>query len=61
MELPLYTAKRKRFSLMGATLSNEAVYWVAVAALWRINHLATLWTLLIPFMVSSFLLMFGNW
>lgn len=25
------------------------------------NRVATLWTLLIPFLLSSFLLMFGNW
>jgi len=42
-------------------LSLEAVYIALVACLWHINQAATVWTFIVPLMVTSFALMFGNW
>ncbi len=60
-ELPAYATRHGRLDLLGVTVSSEAVYWAVVAALWRLNPVGTLWTLLAPFLLSTLLLMFGNW
>ena len=39
----------------------EATYWGAIRALWALHPTATLYAFLLPFCVSSFALMFGNW
>ena len=61
MELPLYALHRRRFAAAGKCLAVEAAYLGAMAALWRTNSIATTWVFLLPFVVSSFALMFGNW
>ncbi|KAL6753173.1 fatty acid desaturase-domain-containing protein [Haematococcus lacustris] len=61
LELPLYAARRKRSALSLSTLASEVLYWLLGAWLWRRNTVATLWTLVLPFLLSSFLLSFGNW
>ncbi|KAJ9514696.1 hypothetical protein QJQ45_028421 [Haematococcus lacustris] len=61
LELPLYAARRKRSALSLSTLASELLYWLLGAWLWRRNTVATLWTLVLPFLLSSFLLSFGNW
>src|SRR5947209_2787692 len=61
LELPLYAWRRRRRSTAAAAACNMAVYWAAVEALWLRNPVATLYTLLLPYALSSFLLMFGNW
>ena len=43
------------------SLTLEAVNLAGLVLLWRFNAAATLWVLLIPLVVSSFALMFGNW
>jgi hypothetical protein len=60
-ELPAYAIREKRPALLARTLISEVMYWSAVVALWRVNWLGCLWTLLIPFALSTLLLMFGNW
>ncbi|KAA6415275.1 MAG: hypothetical protein FRX49_13637 [Trebouxia sp. A1-2] len=61
IELPLYAIKAQRWRMVLECLSFEAVYTALVAFLWHINQAATVWTLIVPLMVTSFALMFGNW
>lgn len=61
VELPLYALRRKRYAWCAAAAVSAAAYWAVVAALWRLNPVATTWVLLVPFALSSFALMFGNW
>ena len=42
-------------------LMAEAAYCAAMLALWRLNSVATTWVFLVPHVVTSFALMFGNW
>ena len=39
----------------------EVAYLGGMALLWRANWVATLWVLVLPFVISSFALMIGNW
>ena len=39
----------------------EVAYLGGLVLLWRANWLATLWIFVLPFVVSSFALMIGNW
>jgi hypothetical protein len=39
----------------------ESAYCAAMLALWQLNSMATTWVFLVPFAVTSFALMFGNW
>jgi len=43
------------------TVSSIAAYWACIALLWQRNAVATLYTLVLPYFLSSLLLMFGNW
>ncbi|KAL0036947.1 hypothetical protein WJX77_006197 [Trebouxia sp. C0004] len=61
IELPLYAIKAQRWHVVLECLSLEAVYIALVACLWHINRAATVWTCIVPLMVTSFALMFGNW
>ena len=60
-ELPLYAVRKGRFNAAAQCLAAEAAYCCMLAALWRLNAVATLWVFLLPFVISSFALMFGNW
>ena len=61
VELPAYAYKKQRYGLAAGVLSTEVAYWAVISLCWRVNPVATLWCWGVPFMVSTFLLMFGNW
>ena len=61
IEVPLHAAIAKRWDLLAACLLTESSYVVAIAWLRSIAPVATLWVFIVPYMVSSFALMFGNW
>ena len=61
IELPLYAFKAQRWQMVCHCLAFEAVYIASVTCLWPFNRAATLWTLLVPLVLTSFALMFGNW
>ena len=46
---------------MPLAMMTQLMWLCAVTTLNRVNPVATLWTLIIPYFVSSFALMFGNW
>ncbi len=61
VELPLYAARRRRLGLALRCLVSWAAYIAAVGAALRLRPVAALWTLLVPYLLSSCLLMLGNW
>jgi hypothetical protein len=61
LELPLYAARRGRSREAATCAVSMACYWAGTALLARRCWVATLYTLLLPFVVSSLALMFGNW
>ena len=61
IELPLYAVKARRWGMVCQCLTMEALYIALVVALSYLNTAATVWTLLVPLMITSFALMLGNW
>lgn len=61
VELPVYALRKRRLCAACRCLAAELSCCAAMAALWRLNSVATTWVFLIPFVVTSFALMFGNW
>lgn len=61
VELPLYAVKAQRWQMAMQCVCWEALYITVTVLLWHVNKIATVWTLLVPLVISSFALMFGNW
>lgn len=61
IELPLYALRRSRHSHAATAAAAMAGGWLLTAVLWQRCAVATFYTLLLPYLVSSFALMFGNW
>jgi hypothetical protein len=61
VEVPLYAWRRGRRGWAARAAAAIAGYWAAVGALAARNPVATLYTLALPYALSSLLLMFGNW
>lgn len=61
VELLVYAVHRRRFLLFAKCLFSETAYILAVYLLWQWRPVATLWTLVLPYLLSSLALMFGNW
>jgi hypothetical protein len=61
VQLPYYLFRRSRYGLLVQCVTSQVLYFIMVAALWRVSAQATFWVLIAPFLASSFLLMFGNW
>lgn len=60
-ELPLYALTRKRYPEALRAAFSISANMVVVALLWRRCWVATLYTLVLPYFISSLALMFGNW
>lgn len=61
VELPMYAVKAKRWPMVLQCLSFEVAYVGLVALLCQMNPAATVWTLVVPLVVTSLALMLGNW
>ena len=61
LEVPWYACRRRQWPLLGQCLATEGAYLLVAALLWRCNAVATLWVLVLPYLLSSLGLMFGNW
>lgn len=61
IELPIYALRRGRTSEAAVAATSMATGWLLTAMLWHRCPVATFYTLLLPFLVSSLALMFGNW
>lgn len=60
-ELPYYAFKRNRMQMAVGCFVAEAIWFTSMYVLGRINFTAALFTLILPFVITSFALMFGNW
>jgi len=60
-QLPFYAWRRGRYSLLYKNLLASVFYMVGLYLLYSWKPVATLWVFIIPFAVTSFALMFGNW
>jgi hypothetical protein len=61
IELPIYALRRSRNMHAAAAAASMGAGWLLTALLWQRCAVATFYTLLLPYLVSSFALMFGNW
>jgi len=61
VQLPYYLYRRSRFDLLGSCLLGLGAYLCGTYYLYNYwSAQATFWVLVLPYCVSSFLLMFGN-
>jgi len=60
-ELPWYAVRRQRYADAARALLSLCVFLSVLRALWVRCWVAALYTLLLPFLLSSLALMFGNW
>ena len=61
MELLAYALRRRQYRALARCALAETLLLGTVRMLWLWRPAATLWTFLIPYMVTSLALMFGNW
>lgn len=61
LELLIYAVRRRRFGLFAKCLLAQTAYLFTVQLLWRWKPIATLWSCVLPYLLSSLALMFGNW
>jgi len=61
IQLPYYAWKRQRYDLSLHTVAWCSAYIVSVSTLYQFAPGATLFVFILPFIIVSFLLMFGNW
>mmetsp|Transcript_30447 Transcript_30447/g.57388 ORF Transcript_30447/g.57388 Transcript_30447/m.57388 type:complete len:344 (+) Transcript_30447:92-1123(+) len=61
VELPYYAFKRGRYELMTHCLASSITYLSTVYTLFKFNPVATTWVFIVPFCLTSLILMFGNW
>ena len=61
VELPWYAAAKQRYALAAHLLASFAGTGVAYSAAYAASPVLATWTLLVPLVVGSFLLMLGNW
>jgi fatty acid desaturase len=60
-ELSIYLSKRKRRSLMIRCVLGELTFFAAVAGLVYLDWRATLVVFILPFVITRFAMMAGNW
>jgi hypothetical protein len=61
LELPVYALARARYRLALQSIASTACTALAYWRLWLWHPTGTLWVLVLPLVVGSFVLMFGNW
>jgi len=60
-QLPYYAYRRQRYSLFTHIVFWCTLYLLGVTLLFRISPGPTTYVFILPFVISSFLLMLGNW
>jgi len=60
-ELPYYAFKSRRYDMFAQNVICHSLWIGAIYYLYGINPTATLFTAILPFCVTSVLLMWGNW
>lgn len=60
-QLPYYAYKRGRYELVARSMFNMVTFMTLITVSYRYNPTAATWVFIVPFLVSSFAMMFGNW
>lgn len=60
-ELPFYAFKAKRYQMAAETLVAHVSWLSVIWMLYKVDARATTYVLIVPFFVTSVMLMFGNW
>ncbi len=61
VELAVYLARKGRRSLMVRTVVGELAFWAIAVGLFFVNWRATVTVFAVPFVVTRFAMMAGNW
>lgn len=61
IQLPYYAFSRKRYSLLTQNVFTSTLFFIGLYFLYQWKPVATTWVFIVPFFLSSFALMFGNW
>lgn len=57
----MYAYRKGRLDLLLKCLLSEALYLAVVGVCVWANPVAAVWLLVVPYLVTSLALMFGNW
>jgi fatty acid desaturase len=61
VELPWYAFARRRYALCAGVIAGLTASVCAFLRLYTVNPTAAIWTLAVPYVVSSVAMMLGNW
>ncbi len=61
LELLFYALRKRRLGLLARSAAAESAYFIFVCLLWRWKPVQTLWAFILPYIITSAALMFGNW
>ena len=61
LELPIYALSCRRYKLAAEVVAAELMYGSVVFGMYQWRPVATLWLFLIPYLLSTLAMMFGNW
>ena len=61
LELLFYALRKRRVSVLLKSAAAEALWFTTVSVLWRWRPVQTLWVFVLPYIITSAALMFGNW
>ena len=61
LELPIYALSCRRYKLTAEVVAAELMYGMTVFGMYWWRPVATLWLFLVPYLLSTLAMMFGNW
>ncbi len=61
IEVPLYLHRHPRGPMMARALISNFVHWGLIALFWQFNWQATVVVMMLPYFVSHFAMISGNW
>ncbi len=61
VELPIYALSCKRYTLTAQVMGAEILYGAFICGMYQWKPVATLWLFMIPYVLSTLAMMFGNW
>jgi hypothetical protein len=61
IELLFYALRKRRIGVLLKSAVAQIIWIVAVGVLWGLKPVQTLWAFVLPYIITSAALMFGNW
>ena len=61
LELLLYAGRKRRLGVLLKSAAAETLCFGTIYVLWRWQPVQTLWVFILPYIITSAALMFGNW